>query len=71
MKIYNWFACDGECGGFLCCKPLGHSGKCEAKFNDSTSQFFDYKPDGLGEPCPITIKESDISKFNLNRAEIV
>lgn len=71
-KIYNWYACDGEAGGYLCCKPLGHSGKCLVKFsNTSAVMEFEYKDDGDKFQTPITITEKEILKFNINKNYIL
>lgn len=68
MKKYEWFGCPNLSpkGGFMCGKPIGHSGSCAAGF--CSGEKISWSQDSTVEkqvPWPITVDDSDVNKFGL------
>ena len=56
--------------GYMCCKPIEHSGLCHAPFTDGPGLDFKYRHMGR-IPVPITITDSEIEQFGLNKQDVL
>lgn len=69
-RRFYWRSCPSfhPTMGFMCSKPLYHTGKCLAEFSNTTEKVeFDFNVDSTSKSALITLTESAIKEFGLEK----